>query len=176
MLKAILILVALVIAAILAYAAFKPDSFSLQRTTVIAAPPEKIFALINDLHAFNTWNPFAVGDPSLKLDYQGAAAGKGAGYSWRGDKAGIGRMEISESTPSSKVTMQLHFTKPMESNNIVDFTLEPQANATQVTWAMRGPMNYMSKLMTTFISMDKMVGSQFEAGLSTLKSLVETAK
>ena len=42
-------LVAVSIAAFLAYAATKPDSFRVERATSIDAPPEKVFALINDL-------------------------------------------------------------------------------------------------------------------------------
>jgi hypothetical protein len=38
---------------------------------------------------------------------------------------------------------------------------------------MHGPMPYISKLMTLFFSMDKMIGKDFEAGLASLKALAE---
>jgi hypothetical protein len=71
------------------------------------------------------------------------------------------------------VLVKLDFSKPMEGHNVVEFSLVPQGDGTQVTWAMRGPMPYVSKLMTTFFSMDKMVGGSFDQGLASLKALAE---
>ena len=38
---------------------------------------------------------------------------------------------------------------------------------------MQGPANYLSKLIGVFINMDRMVGSDFEAGLANLKTVLE---
>ena len=57
MLKKILLLVVMVVGGVLIYAAFKPDSFKVQRTAMIAATPGKLFPLIDDMKAFNSWNP-----------------------------------------------------------------------------------------------------------------------
>lgn len=165
--------IALVIAAVLIYAATRPDTFSIQRSAAITAPPDKVFALISDVKAFNTWNPFARKDPSMQLRYEGAASGVGAAYGWDSDQAGAGHLEITEAVAPSRVVMRLAFTKPMATTNRVEFTLQPQGAQTQVTWAMSGPMPYLSKLITTFVSMEKMVGPDFEAGLATLKATAE---
>jgi uncharacterized protein YndB with AHSA1/START domain len=159
------------IAGLLAYAATKPDHFSVQRSTTIAAPPEKLFALINDVKAFNSWNPYALKDPAIKLRYAGAASGPGD--AWESESAGVGRMEIVEAAAPNRVAMRLDFEKPMTATNRVEFTLVPQGSTTQITWAMSGAMPYSHKLMTTFFDMDKMVGSDFEAGLANLKAAAE---
>jgi uncharacterized protein YndB with AHSA1/START domain len=171
--KTILLVLAVGVAAVLIYAAFKPKSFALSRSAVIAAPPDRVFVLINDLQGFNRWNPFAKQDPELKIQYESVTSGNGAAYTWVGKKAGVGRMEITDSVPAQRVTMRLDFSKPMEAHNTVNFTLEPQGAATRVTWAMTGPANYVHNLMMTFFSMDKMVGGQFETGLASLKALAE---
>jgi uncharacterized protein YndB with AHSA1/START domain len=176
MLKILLGIAAVVgvgIAGVLIYAATKPDTFSVQRSVVIAAPPDKLFGLINEPKAFNTWNPYARKDPQIKLRYEGAASGPGAAYAWESESLGVGRMEVIEAVAPSRVAMRLEFEKPMQAKNRVDFTLKPQGGATQVTWAMSGPMPYISKLFTTFMDMDKMVGGDFEAGLGNLKTLAE---
>jgi uncharacterized protein YndB with AHSA1/START domain len=175
MFKTLLLVLAVAVAAVLIYAALKPKSFALSRSAVIAAPPDRVYALIDDLHEFNRWNPFAKQDPSLKIQYESTASGEGAAYTWVGKKAGVGRMEIADTVPSQRVTMKLDFSKPMEAHNTVNFTLEPQGADTKVTWAMTGPANYVHNLLTTFLSMDKMVGGQFEAGLASLKALAEKA-
>jgi hypothetical protein len=172
MLITILAIVVLVLAAILIYAAAKPDSFGVQRATAINAPAEKIFPLINDLHAHTSWSPFEK-DPNMKRTHSGAPQGKGAVYEWDGDrKVGSGRLAIADSTPSN-ITMILDMFKPFKAHNTVNFLLEPQGGGTRVTWAMRGQQPYMAKLMSTFIDCDKMVGGQFEEGLAKLKALAE---
>jgi uncharacterized protein YndB with AHSA1/START domain len=174
MLKTILLIVVAAIAALLIYAATKPDNFRLQRSTTIAAPPEKVFALINDLRQFNTWNPFAKMEPTAVLTYDATSAGVGGAYNWKGDKTGEGRMQITESVPAQRVSAKLDFSKPFEAHNLVDFTVQPQGDkGSTVTWAMHGPMPYVNRVMTVFFDMDKTVGKDFEAGLANLKALAE---
>ena len=174
MLKTIAIVIVVLIAGVLIYAATKPDSFGVQRSTTIKAAPEKIFALIDDLQQWRSWSPYEAKDPAMKRSFGAITAGKGATYAWEGNKdVGQGSMEISGTTPSTLVTLQLHFIKPFEGHNQVDFRLEPQGDMTRVSWDMHGPAPYMSKLMGTFFDMDKMIGKDFEAGLANLKAVAE---
>lgn len=173
MLKKILGALAVVIVAVLAFAATRPDSFTVQRSALVKAPPAKLYPLISDLKAFNTWNPFLAAEPSAKLTYTGATSGKGAAYTWQGEKSGAGRMELIDAQEGSKVTYKLDFSQPLEAHNVVEFKLAPQGDSTQVTWAMSGPMPFISKVMTLFFDMDKMVGGEFDKGLASLKALAE---
>jgi hypothetical protein len=175
MLKIIALVLVVLIAAVLIYAATKPDTFRIQRSASINATPEKIFPLINDLHSFNTWNPYEKKDPNAKGSYSGPASGKGAAYTFDGNKnVGKGNIEITESSPTSKVTMNLNMLKPFEAHNIVEFTLQPMGDTTNVTWAIHGPVPYISKVMCLFFNMDNMVGNDFEKGLNDLKTVAET--
>ncbi|HTO08505.1 MAG TPA: SRPBCC family protein [Myxococcota bacterium] len=174
MLRNIAIVVVVLLAAILVFAATKPDTFRVQRSTRIHAPPEKIFPLINDYHQWSAWSPYEKMDPTMKRTYSGAASGQGAVYEWAGEgAAGAGRMEIIESAPSSKVGIKLDFSKPFETHNLVAFTLQPQGDTTTVTWDMQGPAPFLSKLMQVFFSMDSMVGKDFETGLADMKAAAE---
>jgi hypothetical protein len=168
--RAIAIAIVLLVASILIYSATKPDNFRVERSISIAAAPSKIFPLINDLPKHQLWSPYEKMDPAMKRTYSGTANGIGSIYEWEGNgNAGKGRMEIIDSIPSSLVKIQLNFIKPFEAQNTAEFTLVPNGKSTTVTWAMYGPMPYVSKLMTTFFSMDKMIGDQFEEGLKNLK-------
>jgi uncharacterized protein YndB with AHSA1/START domain len=174
MLNIVLTILALAICAVVLYAATKPDTFRVERSVAIAAPPEKIFPLVNDLHQWEPWSPWEKLDPTLKRTYSGAASGVGAVYEWQGNKnVGHGRMEITESTAASKVMLKLHFIKPFEAHNTVEFVLSKDAGGTRVTQAMYGPSPFISKLMSLVFSMDKMVGSKYEEGLGNLKTLAE---
>jgi carbon monoxide dehydrogenase subunit G len=171
----IVLLVAIVVGGLLVYAATRPDSFRIERSALVKAPPEKIFAFVNDLHQWTAWSPWEKIDPALKRSYSGPQSGKGAAYAWEGNsKVGSGRMEITEAAPSSKVVIKLDFLKPFEAHNTADFTFARQGDATTVTWAMFGPSPFISKLMGTFFNMERMVGGQFEQGLANLKKISET--
>lgn len=174
MFKTIAIIVVVLIAAVLVFAATRPDTFRVERTTSIKAPPERVFALINDFDHWGAWSPWEKMDPAMKRTHSGAANGKGAVYAWEGNnKVGKGRMEILESSPVSRVAIKLDFIKPFEAHNIAEFTLAPQGDATHVTWAMHGPNPYFAKVMHVFFSMDRMVGKDFETGLANMKAAAE---
>ncbi len=175
MIKVILSVIVVIIAAILIYATTKPDSFRIERSVSIKAPPEKVFAYINDLHRWSAWSAYETKDPAMKRTFSGAESGKGAVYTYEGaaSKVGSGRLEITESTPSSKILIQLDFLTPMEAHNTGEFTLQASGDVTNVTWAMYGSSNYLSKLMQVFFSFDNMVGKDFETGLTNLKTAAE---
>ena len=174
MIKTIVIVVAVLVAGVLIFAATKPDTFRVQRAASIKAPPEKIFAFINDFNRLDAWSPWEKKDPAMKRTFSAVTSGKGAAYAWEGNKdAGQGRMEIAESVPPSKVTITLDFVKPFEAHNIVEFTLEPKGDATNVKWAMQGDTPYFAKIIHVFIDVDSMVGKDFEAGLANLKAVTE---
>ena len=174
MFKIIAIAIAVLIAIVLIYAATKPDTFTVQRSATIKAPPEKIFALINDFNAWTAWSPWEKKDPAMKRTFGSTTSGKGASYAWEGNKeVGQGRMEIAESVPSSKVAIKLDFLKPFEAHNQAVFTLEPKGDSTNVNWRMDGPTPYFVKIVHVFMDMDKLVGKDFEAGLANLKASAE---
>jgi len=174
MLKIIGIVIVVVIAGVLILAATKPDTFRVQRAASIKAPPEKVFALINDFNRWGAWSPWEKKDPAMKRTFGATTSGKGATYAWEGNReVGQGRMEIAESVPSSKVALNLDFVKPFQAHNLVEFTLEPKGDTTNVTWAMQGDTPYFAKIIHVFINMDKMVGKDFEAGLTNLKAIAE---
>jgi uncharacterized protein YndB with AHSA1/START domain len=140
MLNTIAIVAVILLAALLGFAATRPDTFRVQRAKSIQAPPEKIFALINDFQKWGSWSPYEKMDPTMKRTHSGAANGKGAVYAWAGKgKVGEGRMEITDTSAPSKVTIKLDFFKPFKGHNVAEFTLEAKGDSTNVTWATHGP-------------------------------------
>jgi uncharacterized protein YndB with AHSA1/START domain len=174
MLKITALVIAALIAAVLLYAATRPDSFRVERATTIQAPPEKVFAHINDLRRWEAWSPWEKKDPGMKRRFSAVTSGPGAVYGWEGNhEVGHGSMEIVESVAPTRVAIRLDFIKPFEAHNLVDFALEPQDNATRVTWSMHGPVPYLARIVHLFLDMDRMVGGDFEAGLAGLKAVAE---
>ncbi len=148
--------------------------FRFSRSTSIAAPLERLHALINDFHEWPKWSPWEGLDPQMARDYSGAGCGVGAVYAWKGDRhAGEGRMEMLESS-AEHLSVDLDFSAPMRAHNRIDFTLTQAGPVTEVEWVMTGPQNFVMGLMSRFWSMDKMLGPDFERGLNQLKAAAES--
>jgi len=174
MLWTILIIIAVVIAGILIFAATKPDVFRVQRSATIAAPADKIFPHLLDFKRWPSWSPYEKKDPDMKRTFSGPATGPGAAYAWEGDKnVGEGRIEVTEVSPNARLAFDLIMLKPFQARNKGEFMLEPQGSGTRVTWAMYGPAPFITKLMQVFCNMDRMVGGDFEKGLADLKTISE---
>ena len=174
MIKLMLTLVFLLLAALMLYVATRPANFRIQRSMRIAAPREKLFAYVADLHNFDAWSPWAPLDPAMRKTHFGAASGVGAGYEWQGNnKVGHGRMEITDAVEPARVLIKLDFLKPFEAHNTAEYLLAASGEGTEFTWAMHGSNSFLAKLMGLFFNMDRMVGGQFEQGLASLKALAE---
>jgi len=170
----IAVVLAIAIAIVLILAMAKPDRFRVERAAAIEAPPEKIFALIDDFHQWRSWSPWEDRDPAMKRTYEGVERGKGAVYAWDGNKnVGAGRMEILTAAAPSTIVIKLDFIRPFEGHNTAEFTMQPQGGATNVIWAMHGPAPLMHKVMQVFMNMDRMIGKDFETGLANLKTAAE---
>jgi carbon monoxide dehydrogenase subunit G len=155
-------------------ASMRQDTFHVERSKRIAAPPEWVFAQINDLQRMKNWNPYEKKDPSLKGEFGPTTRGVGASYSFDSQKVATGRMTIVESKPLRQVTLRLDFEKPFVSTVTTEYTLRPDRGGTQVTWSMNGPANFVHKLMETAFVLDPLIGRDLDAGLSNLKVASES--
>ena len=174
MLKKILIVIVVVVLALLAYAATRPDTFRVERSANMKAPPDKVYAVLADFKQWGAWSPWEKKDPAMKRTFGATTSGKGAHYAWEGNKdVGKGSMEITDTTPPTRLLLRLDFIEPFEAHNNVEFALTPAGDVTTVKWTIYGPMPYISKVISVFCSMDSMIGKDFEEGLANLKAVVE---
>jgi uncharacterized protein YndB with AHSA1/START domain len=150
-------------------------TYTVERSETIAASPSQIFEHVVDFHRWPQWSPWEDIDPGMCRTYEGPEAGVGSAYAWSGNrKAGEGRMEIKRADEPSRVVIDLKFVKPFKSETLTTFTFEPSDAGTRVTWTLVGPQTIATRLMGVFTSMDKMVGKDFEKGLTRLKAVAET--
>ena len=174
MLVKILIAVVIVVLGLAAFIATRPAEFRVTRTATFAAPAPAVFAQVNELRKWEAWSPWAKKDPQMKQAYAGPAAGAGAVASWVGNKdVGEGRMSIVESRPAELIRFKLEFFKPFAATNNAEFTFKEQGGRTAVSWSMSGRNNFVGKAMSVVFDFDKMIGADFEAGLASLKTIVD---
>lgn len=152
------------------------STYTVTRSATINAAPSVVYEKIVDLAQWESWSPWEGLDPSMEKTYSDSTAGPGASYSWSGNrKVGSGKMTITDVSPDERVDIDLEFLKPFKAQNKTWFTLEGKGQAddgtaTEVTWTMTGQNTFMTKVMGLFTSMDKMVGKDFEKGLTQLKA------
>jgi hypothetical protein len=175
MLIKILIVLAVAFIGLLVFAAMRPSEFRVVRSALVGAPPDAVFPLVNDLHNWEAWSPWAKLDPAAKATYEGPAAGVGASFSWAGNhNIGEGSMTITESRPNDFVRFRLDFLKPFKGTNSAQFMFQPECGQTRVTWTMSGHYSFVPKLIGVFINCDNMVGDQFDKGLADLNRVAGT--
>jgi len=175
MLKKILLGLAAVLVVLMVVVAVQPSEFHVERSIAMAAPPEAAFAQVNDFHAWRAWSPYEKLDPNMKRSYDGPTSGVGAKYAWQGNKdIGEGRMTIEKSEPSV-IGIKLEFLKPMQATNQATFKFTKTAEGNRTTWSMDGKNNFIGKAFCLVMDMDKMVGADFERGLSNMKARAEAA-
>lgn len=175
-LKTLLIVIAVLAVIIILGGLFLPKTYSVSRTVEIRATDSVIYRNIADFNEFAKWNPWAKMEPSAKIKISGPVRQTGQLYEWEGDKTGSGYMKIISALPNKIVDIELKFIKPFESLADTKFEIVPQSGANKVTWTMSGNNNLISKWMCVFVSMDKMIGKDFESGLQSLKEKSEAGK
>ena len=156
------------------YVASRPSHFEVARELEVQAPAEKIFPFINNSKLANDWMPWKDSDPEVRMSYSGPDEGVGSTSSWESSgHMGTGKAEVVVSEKNKSVKTQLTYTKPMAMTQLAEVSLTPTATGTRVRWQVSGESNFMGRLMCVFMNMDKMVGGEFEKGLSRLKTMVE---
>lgn len=154
------------------------DTYTVVRSVTIDAEPEDIYPWVADFHAWPRWSPWEDIDPAMQRTYSGPESGTGASYAWFGNrKAGSGSMEITRAEPWEHVVIDLRFVKPFKARNETGFRIEPQGSGRSVvTWTMTGRATVATRVMSVFSSMDKLIGKDFDKGLSRLKSAAEAGR
>jgi len=171
----LLAFIAVAVIAIFSIASTRPNTYHVERSAVTSASPQTVHALIEDFRRFTEWSPFQKYDPNQKHDFSGPPTGVGASIHWVGKEVGEGRMTITSSTSPHSVEEKLEFIKPFPSTAQMRFTITPEGTGSRVTWAIDGNHDMMSKVMCLFMSMDAMMGKDFDDGLANLKRVSEVA-
>jgi len=174
MILKILLVVCVAIIGILVFAATKPDTFHIQRSITINAPPERVFALIDDFHQWPRWAPQDREDPTMRRSYGLQSAGVGAISEWKSDgSAGAGEMAITAAIPNSRIDVTVDWVKPFKVRNTHEFEITPERQQVRVTWSAEGSNLYMMKIMEVFVGVNGLMGKHFDTGLENLKAAAE---
>ena len=172
----IVLLLFVVLAVLIVIIIRQPTDFSISRSIRLSAPVSRVFAQVNVLRNWDAWSPWARLDPKAERIFEGPEAGVGAVMRWSGNRqVGVGNMTLTESRPDELIWFRLEFLKPFQATNTAEFVFSVEGDQVVLTWIMRGRNGFAGKAMGLIMSCDKMLGGQFEQGLSAIQSIVETA-
>jgi uncharacterized protein YndB with AHSA1/START domain len=151
---------------------FIPPTFLVQRSIDINAAPKKVYDLIVEPKRWKDWSVWTQRDPNMRIVYSGPPFGMGARWSWASKSEGTGSMEFTRVEPDRTVEYALTLADfNMKSTGAL--RLEPNGNATRVTWSNTGDVGGNPLKHYLAAAMDRLAGPDFEAGLANLKALAE---
>lgn len=169
-LKWLLALVALLAIVVFAGGQFLKADYRVERSIVIHAPADKVYALLDSSKGWASWGVWYRRDPQMQVTEGTPAQGPGANWGWKSKSQGNGSMKLTEAQPGKKVAYELKMEDFDASQG--ELLLSPEGNGTKVVWTMHGTMsNTIGRWFA--LAMDKMIGPDFEGGLANLKQLAE---
>jgi hypothetical protein len=168
-LRNVVIAVAVILVLLLAIAFFLPATFSVQRSAVIAASSELIYAKFVTPRTWATWSAWTTeADPTLVYAYAGPDSGVGAIMKFTAKKMGNGELEIVEAVPGQAVGYALRMTgTDMEVSGRV--TLDPAEGGTKVTWRDTGNLGRNVLLRYLGPMLDKNLAAAYERSFAGLR-------
>ena len=173
MLKKILIGAVALIAVFLVVVGMQPSEYRVERTTMINAPAEAVWAEFSDFSHWKNWSHWEKSDPSQKTTITGEPGTVGHKTVWSGEKTGKGSMTITEATKPTSANIKLVFDEPMASEATTQMTVEAKGEAVAVTWSMDGKNDFMGKFFGLVMGMEDMIGQAYEDSLVNLKQIAE---
>ncbi len=175
-LRIILGVIGVLIAAYLIAGLLGPKSYNVKRTANINAPIEKVWAKIADFKQWESWSPWKELDPTAINSYEGTMGTVNSRMSWVGDKSksGTGSMYVTEVVPYSKLGYGLEFKVPFESKSGGALELiSKDSSSCTMTWTNYGDIGFAERPIMLFMNMDKMLGKDFERGMFKIDSLLK---
>jgi uncharacterized protein YndB with AHSA1/START domain len=151
--------------------ALSPE-FRAVRSTVVNAPPDKVYALLADPREWKRWTVWNQRDPTMAVTYSGPPTGVGAAWEWKSKTEGDGKMTFTAAEPGKRLGYELYF-PDFGTTSGGALELMPEGSGTKVTWTMNGNMGSNPLFRWIALFGDRMVGPDFEAGLANLKALAE---
>lgn len=149
-----------------------PSQALVSRSIEIAAPPEKVFAIVGDLRRFKEYSPWDQLDPGMQYTFEGAESGVGQKMNWNSSHAdiGSGSQTVTGYDPPRHVALTLDFGSMGTSS--ASWSIEPSGTGTKATWTFSAQLNGIAPRWFGLM-FDRRIGADYEKGLARLKAAAE---
>lgn len=173
--KKILIAIIILGAIYFILALFGPKQIVVSREININSPASLVKEKMGDLKFFHEqWSPWTEKDPNMKTSYEGTPGQVGHLYAWSGNKeVGEGTMKISAINGD---TTRYDLSYGNKGDAVFNLIASENGTSTLAKWQMILEISFFGRTPMLFMNMDKMMGPDFEKGLSKLKTVLESNK
>jgi len=174
--KKILIVIGIIIAIPLIAALFLKKEYAVERSITIQKSKIEVFDYVKLLKNQDNYSKWQKMDPNMRKTYKGTDGTVGFVSAWESlsKEVGKGEQEIIAIVEGERIDYKLHFIEPFESEEKAYMITEQVAEKeTLVKWGFKGKMKYPMNLMLLFMDLEKMIGSDFDEGLRSLKNILE---
>ncbi len=154
-----------------------PQQIEIARGASIKAPPETIFAMLNEPKRWKEWSSWSQREPTMPIEYSGPTGGVGAKWSWNSKEQGEGSIVNIVSEAPTKLVYEMRFGKSQQLSR-GEFILLPATSTnskeTRVVWTMYADAGANPFYRWMSLLADRFVGPDFVDGLANLKKLAES--
>ncbi len=173
----VLALIVLLVATVVVLAFSISGDYKVERAVTINKPKSEVFSYLKILKNQNDWGAWAKKDPAMQMDFRGTDGTPGFVSAWKSDhdEVGSGEQEIKRVVEGERIDTELRFMEPFNSKSDAYMITEAVGeDQTKVRWGFSGTMPKPFNIMSLFFDMDKEIGKDFDEGLNTLKSKLES--
>lgn len=165
------ILLALIVIVLLG-GAIAPKEIVTSRYTVINAPQETVFQIVNELSTWERWSPWQQRDSTIKTEYSERTAGAGSYYTWTSENSGAGQLTITDSYGPDSLYTFIEFDGQGNTNS--NWYFEPVDKGTKVTWTFATKFPFPFNAMLLIQDFKGMIENDYDEGLAFLKQEAES--
>lgn len=173
--RKILIGLAVLIALLAVGTYLTPRMIHVEREIEAAAPPAKVFAIVNSLKRMPEWSPWQDMDPAMQQSFSGPDSGVGSTMTWKSDKSevGSGTMKIVNAVTDKEVHTELDFGPMGTAKSFMRLQPAGTGQNTRIVWGFDTDlgMNPMSRWMGFWL--DDWITADYDKGLAKLKTVAE---
>ncbi len=153
-----------------------PKSFQTEKSIVVNASPQTVFALTSDFNKWSKWSPWQQKDAQMKNMISGNPGEIGHKMIWESESQGSGEQEIVEVKLDEMIKTKLSF-KDWDEVSYASFFITPQGESTKVSWTMEGSeIPFMMRGMMVAFNAMGTLEEDYEQGLSSIKKLSEEVR
>jgi hypothetical protein len=160
---------------------FLPGSAKqIKKETIIKAPVAKVYGQVADIKNWAAWSPWTRKDASILMNYSPSTTGVGAFFAWESKNEELGNGKITVMSAEMNKSFQTKTEFGGRGAALGNFRFEIPNNdstSTKVSWSfdMDYGINPISRWFGVLMGdkINKMVGNDYEKGLSDLKKVCE---
>ncbi len=151
-----------------------PAQAVVTRSTEIAAPPAKVFAIVGDLRRFREFSPWADLDPNIDYKFEGTESGLGQIMRWSSNnpEIGTGTQTIIDYDPPNYLALAVNLGSMGRS--VASWDIVPSNTGTRVTWGFKSKLKGIPAKWFGLM-FDRRIGDDYEKGLAKLKEVAENS-